>query len=601
MMLVAASLAVQLCNAPALLAQARAAAGGAAWNRVGELAALGTVTSSGLRGRAELRYDLRRGRYSTRIALPVAGTTLEVYDAKTVWSRDISGGVHPYDSWYPRSRAVTEAYITRRAYLNPRPGAAITCLGFAADRAERAALIAVQPPGGIPAVLAIDTKSHLLDSVTIRTWMSTNVTTLSDYRQVGAIVLPFVIESGTLFEPANGYKVEIVRYALKDRAVASDFQKPQMSEKTRMFGGAKSVSVPIALEGRQLLVWASVNGHAPLPFILDTGGHAILDTVAASMLGLRGAGAGVSGGAGAGTIALQYTRVASVRIGNAELVNQPFLVIAYPYDFYERGRRTPLAGILGLEWFERYAIRIDYARRILTLTPLAQFRHGGSATALPIRFQEDMPLARAAADGHYGDFGVDTGNASVLILYGDFLRRSGLLAKYAPGYAISGEGTGGSNTGRRERLAAFSIGGRVIPNLDAYFTQMKTGSFSSWTEAGDLGLTVLSRFTPTFDYATQTLYLDPVARPLVIAPNRSGLGFTKNQPDAIDVVAVRPNSAASALGIAAGDRIVAVNGRSARDLSSADFLDMVTARTGTVVQLTVRHGSATRNLRLVLR
>jgi len=601
MMLAAAALAVALCNAPALLAQTRIATGGAAWQRVDELAAFGNVTSSGLRGSAELRYDLRRGRYSIGISLPVAGTQLEVYDGRTVWSRDISGGVHPYDSWYPRARAVTQAYIIRRAYLNRPPGAAINCLGFAADQAKRVALIRIQPPGGIPAVLAIDTQSRLLDSVTMRTWMSTEVTTLRDYRQVGALVLPFVVESGTLFEPANGYKIEIVRYAVEDRVSASDFQKPQVLEKTRILAGAKSLSVPIALEGRQLLVWASVNGHAPLPFILDTGGHAILDSVAASMLGLRGVGGGVSGGAGAGTIAERYTRVSSIRIGSAELLDQPFLVIAYPYDFYERGRRTPLAGILGLEWFERYAIRIDYARRVLTLTPLADFRYGGSGTTVPIRFQEDMPLARAAADGHSGDFGVDTGNASILILYGNFLRRSGLLAKYAAGYAMRGEGTGGGNTGRRETLATFTIGGQAIQNLDAYFTHMKTGSFSSWTEAGDLGLTVLSRFTPTFDYATQRLYLDPVPRPLVIAPNRSGLGFTKNQPDAIDVVAVRPNSAASALGIAPGDQIVTVNGRNARDLSSADFLDVVTARTGTVVDLMVRRGSATRDLRLVLR
>ena len=74
---------------------------------------------------------------------------------------------------------------------------------------------------------------------------------------------------------------------------------------------------------------------------------------------------------------------------------------------------------------------------------------------------------------------------------------------------------------------------------------MKTGSFSSWTEAGDLGLTVLGRFTPTFDYANQTLYLDSVSDPYVAPRNRSGLAFTKNEPGAIEVVQVRPDSAAA--------------------------------------------------------
>ena len=599
--LIAASLAIASCNAPALLAQVRAATGGAAWRSVGEIAAVGSVVSSGLRGDAALRDDLRGGRYSLRISLPVAGTTIETYDGKTVWSRDISGGVHPYDSWYPQARALTDAYITRRAYLNPQSAGAIGCSGFNTENDKRVALVRVTPRGGIPAVLAIDSQSGLLASVSVRTPISTDVTSFADYRQVGGIVLPFEISSGTLFEPANGYKFNVARYALTERVAAADFQKPRSLERMRMLGGERAITVPIVLEGRQLLVWASVNGRAAMPFILDTGGHAILDSVAARRLGLRGVGGGASGGAGAGTVAERYTRVGSVRVGNAELVDQPFVIIDYPYDFYERGRKMPLAGILGLEWFERYAIRIDYARRTLTLWPLAAFVVKPHVPSLPIRFQEDMPLARAAADGHEGDFGVDTGNAGIVILYGDFLRRSGLLAKYAPGYALRGEGTGGGNTGRRETLASFAIAGHTLRDLDANFTQMKTGSFSSWTEAGDLGLTVLSRFTPAFDYATQTLFLEPVVHPLVFAPNRSGLGFTKSKPDAIEVVAVRPNSAAAAAGIVAGDRILTVNGRNARDLSSADFLDVVTQPAGTAVQLTVAHGNATRSVRLVLR
>ena len=337
-----------------------------------------------------------------------------------------------------------------------------------------------------------------------------------------------------------------------------------------------------------------------MPFILDTGGHAILDTAAAKLLGVRGFGSGVSGGAGSGTIGLQYARVHSMRIGNAELLDQPMLVIPYPYDFYERGKRAPLAGILGLEWFERYAARIDYGKRNLTLTPLATFVFRGSAARVPIRFQQDMPLANAAADGNHGWFGVDTGNAGLLILYGDYLRRTGLLVKYSPGATIKGSGTGGSNSGTIQTLSNFGIGGSDIRDLKADFTQMKTGSFSSWTEAGDLGLTVLSHFTPTFDYARGTLYLEPIAHALDIPPNRSGIAFTKNQSSTIDVEAVRPNSPATVAGIAAGDKITSVNGRSASELSGADLLDLVTGPAGTVIHLTVQRGTTTRQVTVTL-
>jgi len=170
-----------------------------------------------------------------------------------------------------------------------------------------------------------------------------------------------------------------------------------------------------------------------------------------------------------------------------------------------------------------------------------------------------------------------------------------------PPVTVHGQGTGGSNSGTIQTLTSFSIGGRAIPNISADFTQMKSGSFASWTEAGDLGLSVLSHFTPTFDYADETLYLEPLAHPLSILRNRSGLTFTKKEAKAIEVVAVRPNSAASAAGIAAGDRIVAVNGKDATEFSSADFLELVTAPAGTPLRLTVARGSSSRDVTLVLR
>lgn len=588
------------CNAAALLAHVATATGGAAWKTVAEISASGRLASSGFHGAAELYDDLHGGRYAMRSALPVKGTTVEVYDGHRVWVRDISGGVHAYDSWYPRARAVTERYLTRRAYLDPHTSATITCEP-PAKGSSGIAVLRVEPRGGIAAALAIDTRTYLLDSIAIRTPISVDITNFGDYRQLGTLVLPFSISIGSPFEPENADRIAVTHYRVSRVVNGNDFRKPVPLPNARMAGNAKSTTVPIVLEGRQLLVWASIDGRARMPFILDTGGHAILDTVAAKMLGVRGYGSGVSGGAGAGTIALRYARVRSMRIGDAELLDQPMLVVPYDYGFYERGRRMPLAGILGLEWFERYDVRIDYIGKHLTLAPLSSFRYRGNAAHVPIYFQEDMPLARASADGHSGDFGVDTGNAGLLTLYGDFLRRTGLLTKYRAGDTIRGQGTGGTNTGRFQTLASFSIGGHAIRNIPADFTQMKSGSFGSWTEAGDLGLTVLSHFTPTFDYADEMLYLAPLAQPLLIPPNRSGLSFAKNRPKAIDVVAVRPNSAASAAGIDAGDQIVAVNGQDASNFSRADFVDLVTAPAGTALKLRIQHGSSIRDVTLILR
>jgi PDZ domain/Aspartyl protease len=553
----------------------RTAIGGERWNRFVETVAIGSVTMSGLKGNARFDFDLRSGRYAHHFDIAVMGRSDEVYDGATVWARDISGGVHRYDAWFPKARAPTDAFIIRGAYLQPKFGATYVCAGSRLQDGRSVTVIRVRPRGGIPAELAVDSQSHLLSSVTERFPITTRVTRYGDYRTVDGIVLPFSISQGTLLEPDDGFSFDVRRYSLERSDDATDFSRPHAAANAAMIGDAASTLVPAKLEGRQLLVWASIDGRASMPFILDTGGHAILTAGAAKALGLQGSGAGESGGAGAGTIGLQYTRVKSIRLGKAELFDQPMLVIPYPYSFYERGRLQPLAGILGLEVFEHFATRIDYGAGTVTLSPLSTFTRHGSGARVPMRFQDDMPMIVAAADGHAGMFGTDTGNAGSLILFGDFLKRTGLGSAYRGGALVVGHGTGGNNTGRLATLRAFTIGGHAIRNARADFTNMTRGSFSSWTEAGNAGYEVLSRFIPTFDYASESLYLDRCTSKCVPPRNRSGMAFEKDNPASFVIASVAPGSPAERAGLISGDRIVAIDGKPATAYSSADLWTLV--------------------------
>jgi hypothetical protein len=593
------------CNAGATFAAMREATGGKHWSDVAAIAIDGRATIAGLTGSGRFDADLVHGRYARSFDIPVMGRSAEVYDGTTIWTQDISGGVHPYDTPFARERAVTSAYLTRQGYFDPRATATMTCLGSQVEDGRPVSVLRVQPRGGIPAQLAIDTQTHLLASISERFPLpgDDSVTWFADYRTVGDLVLPFAISLGTEANPTDGFTLKVQRYTILPRARAAAFARPTARDDVRMLDGKSSTTLPMRLEGRQLLIWASIDGHAPMPFILDTGGHAILTTLAAQSLGLAARGTGASGGSGAGTIATHYTRVRSVRVGDAVVLDQPFLVIPYPYAFYERGRRAPLAGILGLEVFERFAVRLDYGDRRVTLTPLPAFHHAGRGTAVPLMFedQEDMPAVRAAADGYPGLFGTDTGNAGVLILFGNFLEHTGLDARYSGGFKTIGQGTGGRNAGRLETLTHFSIGGHQLDAVMTNFTHMSSGSFSSFTEAGNAGLSILSRFVPTFDYASNTLYLDPEVRKTPFILNRSGIGFTKNQPDAFDVLLVKPGSSGAAARIVAGDRIVAVNGKDASNYSAADLSDLVTQRAGTRLVLRVEHAGSSKDVTVVLR
>ena len=579
--------------------------GAGSGNQNGELVAVGRAAIAGLPASVSIDSDLVRGRYALREDVHGVGRSEEVYDGTTVWAQDISGGVHPYETPFAQKRAITSAYLNRRAYFDARTPATIACIGSRFEDGRWLTVVRVTPAGGIPADMAIDSASHLLASVseTLPAPYDDGITRYADYRTVGALVLPFSIERGTQTSPTDGFGLQITRYELLPHVRDAHFARPTVPDNSRMIGGAYSTTVPMSLESRELVIWASIDGRPAMPFILDTGGHDILTTVAAHALGLRARGAGQSGGSGSGTISTQYARVQSVRIGSAELIDQPFLVIPYPYSFYERGKRTPLAGILGLEFFERFAVRLDYGERTVTFTPLATYRpaRSGPSERLMFEDQEDMPVVGAAADGHPGLFGTDTGNSGPLILFGHFLESTGLGRHYSGGEKTIGIGTGGSNSGRAETLGRFTIANHTFNTVASNFTNMASGSFASTTEAGNMGVSILSRFIPTFDYANETLRLDPEKRATSFGTNRTGIHFLKEAPDAFEILTVDGGSAGAAEGIVAGDRIVGINGKSASGYSRADLTALVCGRTGTRLVLRILHAGAARDVTLQLR
>ena len=584
------------CQPGQVLREMRSALGGAGWTGIAQISAYGKATITGLQGSARFDDDLHGGRYAWRFNIAVMGSSAEIYDGTTAWAQDISGGVRPYDSPYARELTVTKGFLSRRGYFDPNSAATIHCAGTSADAGGAQLVLRVRPKGGAAADLAIDARTHLLSSVTMRTALDRSVIRYTDYRTLDGLVLPFSISG-------DGYDFLVTRYVLLRHVRPADFGRPAVADNARMLGGARSTTVPMTFDGRQLLVWASIGGRAAMPFILDTGGHAILTTLAARTLGLRASGAGSSGGAGAGTISTAYTRVKSIRIGQAELLDQPMLIIPYPYEFYERAKKTPIAGIIGLEFFERYATRLDYGDATVTFTAPGSYRHRGNAGAVAFTFETDpdMPMVDAAADGHPGLFGVDTGNAGHLILFGAYLNRTGLATRYSSGPLVIGHATGGTNTSYLAKLREFTIGDRHVYDIETGFTHMKAGSFAAWTQAGNLGFSILSRFIPTFDYANERLYLDPQRRATPFWENRSGISAEKNGPSAFDIIAVRPDSAAANLGIVAGDRILAINGNAAEYISGGDLTHIFGAAAGVKVRLRVLHQKDGRDVVLVLR
>ncbi|HEY0613631.1 MAG TPA: aspartyl protease family protein [Candidatus Elarobacter sp.] len=593
---------VVCASAVALFQDVRAHTGGARWDAAAGLVAEGSVFQQGLSGRTRVVTDLRSGAVSTADDLGILRARI-VSTPDLAWKQDLTGGVHPLDAPDARAKARTDAYLARHGYFRPaRDPASMRCLADAAEDGRVLRRVRITPRGGRPVTIDVDPAGHVVVRASQQAPMSVETVHYGAYRVEGGLLLPHeIVETDN--RPDDVTTRAITAYRLGPRArVAAELVRPRDPANQRMRGGGAATVVPIDVSSGAPVVEAYVDGRGPLPFLLDTGGHAILTADAAKQLGVEARGGGVSGGAGEGTIAQQFARVRSLRVGDAQITAFPMFVIPYGKEFSDRGAgKPPLAGILGLELFERFAVTIDYARGTLRLQTPRSVVPDAKTIAVRLLFQDDMPLAYARADGVRGLFGIDTGNSGRVILFGDFLRHHGFARRYPNGIAQEGTGSGGIVRTSAIRLGAFTLAGTTVHDFVTGLADQQKGAFSSRTEAGNVGYDVLSQFTVTTDYARGMMYLRPEPAAKVPSFTRSGIGVSRDAGGRMVVGSVVPGSPGAEAGIALDDVVLRVDDVPAETISPADFRRLSRRPAGTVMRLVIRSKGTERDVALVLR
>jgi hypothetical protein len=565
----------------AVLASARTAAGEGDRSYVGVLIETGSEQANGLSGHWRKVVDLATGRMRVASDFGVFSTA-EVWDGRNYWRQDRSGGVHPIDSAFMQTVHVTDGWLAEYGYL--RRGARraeLESLGDQTADGRSFAVIRARPQRGQPVELWFDTESKLL-ARTVQI-MSTYVRTVryDDYRKVRSLLLPFKITT----EDGIAADTEVIQIDRVDRAGSanSEFGRPQPPDDFTIAGG-KTV-VPVDFDG-DVIVEAKLNGQGPFAFILDTGGHDILTPDAASELGLRPVGAGASGGSGEGTLPEQYARVDRMDIGGMTMRNQAFTVIPLQFDTVERGAQPALAGILGLELFERFAMQLDYRDRTLAFEPLSGYRHQGGGSAVPIFFGDDQPLLVAKIDGVSGEVGLDTGNSGTLVVQGIWADNHGLKQQMTSGFPSLGFGTGGVSPNWTSR-ADLDLAGHLFPRIIAHYAEDKKGAFSSRTEAGNVGNDILASFALAFDYGHGEIWFEPVPGHVPQPFARAGVTVYKERAEAFKVAAVASRTPAAEAGLQVDDEIIAVDGTPSKQLSGWDFRRAVRRAPDTKMTLSI--------------
>ncbi len=580
-------------SAAEVLAAARAASGGAAWDRVAIVQGVGTEAYAGLNGRWQLTEDASSGRYAQLEDFAVYKVS-EGFDGRQHWRQDRSGGVHALDSAFAMRSTRTDAWLARRGYLKADDTAVYATPEERVEGGVRYWTVQATPADAEPAQLWFDAATHRLARVVRQMPISVLVVRLEDYREVEGVSLPhrIVITDENGESPAT---VTIERYALLAAGDDRLFARAQPPDDTRL---ARPTRLRAEIDG-QVVVRAMLNGKGPFGFIVDTGGHNILTPEAVRALGLKAVGRGQSGGAGEGTLPEQAVRVTDLRIGAARLKDAYFSVIPFGWDTVERGTRPPLAGLLGLDIFERFIVRIDYRRAVLDLIPMGT-PVSCAGEQLPIRFEDDSPEVEGTLDGAAGIVNIDTGNGGSTVVQGVWAARSGVADRLKRGIETVSFGSGGISRNWESEGHALRLGSLLLPDTVFRYAEDSKGAFSSRTEAANAGYDVLAHYTVTFDYGRSRVCLEPSPGFKPAPMSRSGLGLTKSEPAAFTVVKVRAGSPAALAGIREGDKIVAINGRAAAKLSGSDAFNAMRRPAGTRVRLLLRRGETTQAVSFVL-
>lgn len=605
--LAAVSAALLMVCAPAyardakdVFADYKAASGGAAWDQVRSVETNVALQTSGLKGTASSREDSLTGRFVDRFDLGVVKGA-NGFDGKLPWTQDGSGQVRLDQGVEAVQLAFNEAFRRSNAIWFPdrRKGKAEILPPLPASAGFE--VVGVTPEGGSPFEIWFDAKTHLVNRIVEKQAMDTRTVFFSEYRPENGLLIAHASRAtngDVKYDTTTTLTSIKLNVAIEDKDFAPP---PPPAPDFAIAGGAAQTTVPFQLINNHIYVDVMLNGKGPFRMLCDTGGANIITPDVAKLLGAKPEGAIQGRGVGDKSEDVAFAKLSSFQVGQASLKDPLFLV--FPFTGFSDIEGVPFVGVVGYETFKRFVVTIDYANGKLTLTDPKAFAADGRFAVVPFVLQDTTPEIDGTFDGIKGRFSIDTGARNSLTLMTPFVNSNGLRSKYRnlPN-AVGGWGVGGATRADIARGGRLQIGPFALDNLIVQMSTQTKGAFSVATVAGNIGGGVLKRFTVVFDYGNHKMYLAPNAQ-IGSRDAFDRVGFWINRDgDAFKVFDVLAQGAAQQAGLKTDDRIVAIDGKAAKDIDLPGLrLRLANDAPGTVVHFTVERAGQRQDVAVTLR
>lgn len=321
-------------------------------------------------------------------------------------------------------------------------------------------------------------------------------------------------------------------------------------------------------------------------------------------LGLEYAGEmEISGGPGdAKAITSKMASGITLGLPGVEFIDQTAVVT--PYSSGASDKWWGSVGQASATFFKHFVVDINFDDMMIKLIEPEKFEYRGRGVEIPwtpMGFgPRSIPGTLVLADGRRisMEFMMDLG-------YNDPLRivTKGEHNITVPDPALPtslGVNIQGVETrGHAGRVPQVIIGGYEVRNVVVGFISEEHRDHQ-FHEAM-IGLDLLSRFNLVFDYHGQRLFVEPnntFDDPFEF--DMSGMVLIRGGDDYLEIARINPDSPASDAGLAAGDRIIRINGRPAAGYDIAALGDLL-RQPGTSVTLVVSRGDTEREVPITLR
>ncbi len=371
---------------------------------------------------------------------------------------------------------------------------------------------------------------------------------------------------------------------------------PLPPSEVRFTSGTSAEGIPFRVIDNNMYLTIRINDSVEVEAAFDSGfplnGVLIIDSALGDRLGLQYVGSTPLAGAGDESSIADVAIGATVSLPGVSFHGQQVLVVRNT----QRYEAWLADGIVGGTILNSCVVQIDHEKSVLNIYGSGSFDPAAAGEVFDVTFSQGIPVVTAAVETGNGARSrvrllVDTGADVPFSFHSS--NGSGLQPPQGAPKSFIAEGITGEIFGRWSRMNAIHLGPFTMTDcIVVYPTEGFEDVVVTLGQNGFFGLEAQRRFTLTFDYRRQRMYLKQNS--LYGVPfefNMAGL-LLRTLPDGHrEVMDVLPDSPGHLAGIKKGDRIAAINDRPIGTISSSESERLFTLEGRSLLLSIERDGS----------